>query len=53
MNSQPLGFQVQYAMGQYTTVAQRKPKIMDGMTRPRSNDPPTTIIVAHAQKKSS
>jgi hypothetical protein len=50
--SQPLGFHVQHAMGQYTTVAQKKPKTSDGRIRPRSNAPPTTICTVQAQNSS-
>src|SRR3954464_2877910 len=36
LNSQPLGFHVQHAIGQYTMVAQRKPNTMEGTMQPRS-----------------
>jgi hypothetical protein len=48
--SQPDEFHVQHAIGQYTTVAQQKAKIIDGRMRPRSNDPPMTSCTVTAQK---
>jgi hypothetical protein len=50
LKSHPLAFQVQHAIGQYTIVAQQKAKIMDGMMRPRSKDPPMTSCTVQAQK---
>ena len=40
LKSQPLAFQVQYAMGSYTTVDQTNMKTMAGSTRPRSATAP-------------
>lgn len=50
LNSQPFPFHVQQAIGQYTMVAQKKAKIIDGMIRPRSKDPPMTSWTVQAQK---
>src|SRR4051794_10404508 len=50
--SQRLGFHVQQAIGQYTIVVQQKLKIRDGTIPSRSNESPTTIIVAHAANRS-
>jgi hypothetical protein len=50
LKSQPFEFHVQQAIGQYTMVAQQKAKIMDGMMRPRSKDPPMTSCTVTAQK---
>jgi hypothetical protein len=44
-----LTFQVQHAIGQYTIVAQQKAKIIEGMIRPRSKEPPITSCTVQAQ----
>jgi hypothetical protein len=42
-HAHPDGFQIQYTKGQYTTVIQRKVKIIAGKRRPRSATAPIQI----------
>jgi hypothetical protein len=50
VKTEALTFHVQQAIGQYTIVAQKKAKIIEGRMRPRSNEPPMTSCTVQAQK---